>query len=214
MRKTVWITGGIALVVIVGAAGFMLAREQRISASECALVSTLDEATRTPIGTGDPITVVGDSYSHGFGLDDPRDSWVSELGRQATVHASSSAGFTKTGLCDSPSLTDMLSETADGPVIVQGGLNDVGAVAAVQDAAETALGSLDGPVILVGPVLAPGFDDQQIRAVDSALARAADDLDITYVSAVDWPLDFADDGIHLSPEGHAEFGRQVRSALG
>lgn len=210
MRKWGIIIAAVALVAVLGVVAFINIREARAEAGRCEVVQKLDAATAEPIGSGDPVTVVGDSYSQGFGLDDPRQSWVASLGRTVTVDARSGAGFTKGGLCDGPSLVD-LAEGDAGTVIIQGGLNDVGADGLAPKVQE-ALAAVDGDAVLVGPPLAPNLDAEKIRAVDTTLAEVAAGAGVKYISAVGWELTYSD-GLHLTPASHQDFGRKVAAAL-
>jgi acyl-CoA thioesterase-1 len=213
MRKAVAVISATTVIAAALGTGGYLYREQRIEAGRCATVASLDEATASPIGEGQPVTVVGDSYSEGWGLDNPRSSWVSYLGMQATVHASSGAGFTHPGLCDHPSLPG-LSATGAGPTIIQGGINDVDATPEdVTAGAEKAIRSAGDPVLLIGPAPAPNFTGQQIAAIDGALSDAAAAADVAYLSAAAWDdLEYID-GLHLTADSHRLFGERVAAAL-
>lgn len=185
-------------------------REQRIEAAECAEVERLSSAWTHPAGHGERITVVGDSYAQGWGLDNPRTSWVSQLDAQVNVEAASGAGFTRGGLCDAPDIGGLVADT-DGPVVVQGGLNDVDRDHLPGEVSEV----LDDPdvVALVGPAPAPGLDRAALQEVDGAMAQAAEEHGVLYVSALDWDdLPFSD-GLHLTEQGHRVFGKRVALAL-
>ncbi|QWY84610.1 hydrolase [Microbacterium phage Footloose] len=202
-----------AVAVTIAIAGTVfIIRENRIQASECELVETLEQATSEPIGTGTPVTVVGDSYTQGFGLENPRASWVLQLSdMEATVSASSGAGFTREGLCDTSSLS-ALADKATGPVILQGGLNDVGGdMTALADRVDTILNEHD-VIAIVGPTKAPAFNADQIADVNETLADTAEQHGITYIDTTGWDLPFSD-GIHLTASGHEQFGRQVADQL-
>lgn len=202
---------GVAAIIAIAGTVFII-RENRIQQAECELVETLEQATSEPIGTGTAVTVVGDSYTQGFGLEDPRDSWLSQLpDMEATVRASSGAGYTREGLCDAPSLS-ALADKASGPVILQGGLNDVGGdMNALAERVDTILNEHD-VIAIVGPTKAPAFDADQIADVNEALADAAEQHGVTYIDATGWDLPFSD-GIHLTAAGHQQFGRQVAERL-
>lgn len=214
MRKRWALTAGGAVAVLSVAVGaFFLIREQRIEAARCEEVGTLAAALRQPLGHGEPLTVIGDSYSQGWGLDDPRTSWVAELPRTATVHAASGSGYTREGLCNGKTVLELAADTS-GETIVQAGLNDADADPAdLKAAAIRAISSIGGDVTLVGPALAPSFDASALRAVDEALASAAAETGAEYVSALGWTdLQYVD-GIHLTPNSHHIFGTRVAQAL-
>lgn len=209
-KRWIVIVVSAAVVVAVGAT-VLLVRAQRIEAAECELVHSLETATADPIGTGDPVTVVGDSYSQGFGLDDPRESWVSRLPMEVTVSASSGAGFTRDGLCGANSVTE-LAGTVSGAMILQGGLNDVDAdMEALKVEVDSILDEKD-VVAVIGPTTAPAFDAASIEQVNTVLRDSADDHDVLFIDATGWDLPFSD-GIHLTPEGHEEYGDMVADAL-
>ncbi|PMC04171.1 hypothetical protein CJ226_09200 [Microbacterium sp. UMB0228] len=211
MKKR-WIAAAAGAALVVAGAAVYVIREDRIAAAECDLVASLDAATAAPIGTGESVTIIGDSYTQGFGLDDPRTSWVSYLpDRRATVSASSGAGFTRDGLCDSPSLSE-LTESASGPLILQGGLNDVGGDMKALERTIDDLLSGNDVLVLVGPTRAPAFDADEIADVVEVLSEAAKEHGVPYLDATEWDLPFSD-GIHLTADGHAEFGGHVASSL-
>lgn len=210
MRKWGIITAAVVLVAVLGVLAFINVRDARAEARRCETVAKLEAATSTPIGFGAPVTVVGDSYTQGYGLDDPRASWVASLGRTVTIDARSGAGFTKGGLCSGPSLVDLAKDDS-GTVIIQGGLNDVGADGLAPKVQE-AIAAVNGSVVLVGPPLAPNLDLEKVRAVDSTLARVAAGAGVRYVSTIGWELAYAD-GLHLTPDSHRLFGSKVAALL-
>jgi acyl-CoA thioesterase-1 len=210
MRKWGIIIAAVVLVAVLGVVAFINIRDARAEAGRCEVVQKLDAATAEPIGAGAPVTVVGDSYTQGFALDDPRQSWVASLGRKVTVDARSGAGFTKGGLCDGPSIVQ-LAEGDTGTVIIQGGLNDVGADG-LAPKVEEAIKAVHGDVVLVGPPLAPNLDAAKIKAVDATMAKAAAEAGVKYVSTVGWELAYVD-GLHLTPASHKVFGSKVAAAL-
>lgn len=211
MRKRGVVVAAVTVLAVL-AAGFVFVRDGRIEAGRCAVVAELSAATTEPIGDGAAITVVGDSYSQGFGLDDPRESWVSFLPDAAvTVHAASGSGFTRGGLCDGATITE-LAVASTGPVIIQAGINDVGSnLNELAAAVDAALSAAD-VVALVGPALAPNLEPDAIRAVDEVLQRQANTHNVEYLSAVDWDLEFSD-GIHLTAVGHHAFADMVAARL-
>lgn len=159
------------------------------------------------------MVVLGDSYAQGWELPDPMLSWVStfaeDFAATVTVDAHSGTGFV-TARFGVDAFVDRARRLPCADLtIVQGGLNDVGAAAdAIAAAVEQVVVAIDGPVVVVGPPAIPGRPLEDVRAVDAVLRDGAP----RYVSTLDWPLDLVDD-IHLTPAGHADFGRRVASAV-
>ena len=207
-----WIAIAAVVLVAVAVAAFFLVRDQRIEAANCDAVHTLDLLLGEPVGTGEPLTVVGDSYTQGWGLEDPTSSWVAELPNSVTIHAASGSGFTRGGLCDGGSITE-LAEGVTGATILQGGLNDVSASPTdLHAAVSRAIDVVDGDVVLVGPALAPAVDAAALERVDAVLAEVAAEHDVVYISALGWDLEYSD-GIHLTEDGHQVFGEMVAAVL-
>lgn len=205
------------VAVLVLGAGAWFAREAWQDRRRCDIFATLTAAFGTEsIGTGpNQIRVIGDSYTEGMELDAPRDSWVAAYAEaaDATVEAdgASATGFTNPGPCGRG---DFVSRAVgEGPLIVQGGLNDVHETeAAIRDAACAVIAEGGGNVAIVGPPAAPARDDSDLQKVDTALARAAAECGARYVSTRGWDLEYVDD-LHLTPESHASFGESVAQQL-
>lgn len=214
MRKK-WLIGAaiVVAVAVIGTIGFLIIRQQRIDAARCQTIASLNAQLTQPIGTGAPVTVVGDSYAQGYGLMDARKSWVAYLGRKVTVHASSSAGYTRKGMCGSPSIPELVANRT-GTVIIEGGLNDTDSLSTLKAAADATYESVHGHVIVVGPPDAPGFGSKKVAAVDATLKAAATEDGVQYISTFGWKLHYLPGGEHLTPAGHAEFGRRVAESLG
>lgn len=168
-------------------------------------------------GSGDPVTVVGDSWSVGLGLEELDGSWPSRLPGRVTVAGFSGSGFSRTASpCGDVSFgTRALDAPLRGLVVVEGGLND-------HDRSTTAITlgfvrlmqSLEGHrVVVVGPATAPSRA-AAVPRVDRLLARLAAASGVPYVATSDLRLPYLPDRLHLTPEGHELFGDAVAERLG
>jgi acyl-CoA thioesterase-1 len=99
-------------------------------------------------------------------------------------------------------------------VVVEGGLND-------HDQPDRAIGrgfrnlmaDLAGQrVVIVGPATAP-LRARAVPRVDDRLEVLADRYDVPYVRTSDLDLDYLDDRLHLTEDGHREFGDAVAQRL-
>jgi acyl-CoA thioesterase-1 len=173
---------------------------------------------RTVTGSGARVVVIGDSYSAGWGLDDPARSWPSELTGAIHVDAFSGSGFSAgASSCDGVAYADRAARAVAGGadlVVVQGGLNDT-------DQPETSLrigvrrlltGLRGHEVVLVGPPFAPSRIDD-VERVDALLAAEAARAAVRYLPMLDLELDYQDDDLHLTEDGHRVFGQAVSRAL-
>lgn len=169
-------------------------------------------------GTGDDVLVVGDSWSAGLGLSSMRDSWPTRLPGRVRVAAFSGSGFSREASeCGDVSFASRAaSALAPGIdlVVVEGGLNDHDRSDAEIRAGFSRLVNVLGErqVVVVGPAAAPSRADA-VRRVDALLARLAASAGWEYVAAYDWELGYLPDGLHLTAEGHREFGDKVAAAL-
>ena len=165
-------------------------------------------------GAGPRTLVIGDSWSVGLGLDDLHASWPSRLAGRTRV-----AGFSGSGLsaeaspCPSASFAERAGAALDEPtdlVVVQGGLNDFDqADAAVERGFHRLMRRTAGtPVVVVGPALAPARAEAVPR-VDRLLAELSAAYGVPYVATSDLELDYLEDGLHLTAEGHLVFGDAV-----
>jgi acyl-CoA thioesterase-1 len=67
-------------------------------------------------------------------------------------------------------------------------------------------------VLVVGPAPAPDRVDA-VPAVDALLARLSEAHGVGYLSMLDIELGYLDDGLHLTADGHREFGERVAAAV-
>jgi acyl-CoA thioesterase I len=167
---------------------------------------------------GPRTAVIGDSWSQGSDLVDPAESWPSRLGGHVVVDGFGGSGFSvEASPCPGVAFALRVDRAlATGPdlVVVQGGLNDVDVSAsAVREGAEQTLRRLEGhQVVVVGPAPAPRRAAGAAR-VDALLAEVTAAAGVPYVSTSGWELEYLSDRLHLTPQGHAEFGDAVQEEI-
>ncbi len=172
---------------------------------------------------GRRVTVIGDSYSVGLGLDHPEESWparlVGPLDARVHVDGFSGSGFSaRASRCGSVSFAVRAGSAARGAelVVVEGGLNDVdrpdAEIRAGFERMMTALTGRDADVVVVGPAAAPSRA-RGVPRVDALLAGLAERHGATYVSMSGLDLPYLADRLHLTAAGHRAFGDAVAAAL-
>lgn len=224
-RRTLWRALACLLALAVAAAVLGAAvpkwRQARADAklrSQCQTIATQSAArNRVVTGHGQRVTVLGDSYAQGYLLTNPAQSWPSRLPGRVTVNSLGGTGFVASPCGQHDTYADRAASVlATHPrlVVIEGGLNDVLADRqAVADGLRRTVAALTPVrVVVVGPADAPKWREQAKR-VDQTLAAAARIAHVQYVSALQWPLSFAADGIHLTPGSHRLFGDRVAQAL-
>ena len=99
-------------------------------------------------------------------------------------------------------------------MVVEGGLNDFNQPRrAIRDGFGRLMAELAGrQVLVVGPVPAPDRA-AAVPAVDALLARLSQRYGVGYLSMLDADLPYLDDGLHLTSDGHREFGDRVAEAV-
>lgn len=168
-------------------------------------------------GSGREVFVIGDSYSVGLGVR-ASESWPTRLPGQVHVD-----GFSGSGFSEGASPCGDVSYAARAPavlrnrpdvVVVEGGLNDVDqSRRAIRDGVAALMAALRGhKVLVVGPAPAPDRA-AAVPAVDRLLARLSAEYGVGYLSMLDADLTYLDDDLHLTPQGHREFGDRVAEAL-
>lgn len=187
-----------------------------------------DDACRAdgkdPVTTGTPVvSVLGDSYSAGALLPDPKLAWSTLLGRlqgwTTYVEAVSSTGVTTAGFCQKKDFLTRLPQALDhGPeiLVVQTGLNDVRSAPGTARTAMTEVLRRSAGirrVVVVGPPPAPVVVPAQLRRVDAELQAACQPPACSYISARAWQLPYLADRLHLTPTGHLQFAVRVSNAL-
>lgn len=173
----------------------------------------------TITGSGPRTVVIGDSWSVGLGLDEPAGSWPAQLPGEVHVEGLSGSGFSETASrCGDVSFAARTPRATLGGadlVVVEGGLNDFDQPpAATTRGFERLLDALaDHRVVVVGPADAPSRS-AGARRVDDLLERLSREHHVPYVSTLDLELDYLDDDLHLTSEGHEDFGRVVAERVG
>lgn len=209
----VLVLSGASLTMFVGAQGDNVSKCQRFARE-----SSAREAIVT--GTGRKVVVIGDSYSAGLGLDDLARSWPRELPGEVHVHGFSGSGFSVAASpCGTVSYADRANRVIRNGadlVVLQGGLNDVRQPeSALREGVRRVLARLDEaglPVLVVGPVPAPARMPGAAR-VDAVLAQECERAGADYLSLIDLELDYLDGDLHLTQQGHREFGAAVAAGL-
>lgn len=172
----------------------------------------------TDTGSGARVVVIGDSWSAGLGLDRIADSWPSRLDGRVHVAGFSGSGFSAgAGACRQVSFAVRAPAALRGGadlVVVEGGLNDFDEPAADISAgfADLMQGLQGQRVVVVGPAAAPARADRVPR-VDELLAALAEEYGVPYVRTSGLALPYLDDRLHLTPEGHEQFGDFVAQQI-
>lgn len=170
------------------------------------------------IGTGPVVAVIGDSYSMGTGLDDPRTSWASRLDGRVVVDGFGGSGFSAgASPCQGvafPRRVPRALSLEPELVVVQGGLNDFDVPDdQLRAGAQEVLRLLRGrQSVVIGPPSAP-LRAAAVGRVDTILSAVAADAGVPYVRTSSWELDYLEDRLHLSTAGHVAFGDAVAAEL-
>lgn len=172
-----------------------------------------------PQGTGERVLVIGDSYTVGLGLERPEAAWTSRLPGRVHVAGFSGSGFSRgaSGCGPDVSFADRAADAVRADpalVVVEGGLNDFDQDGtAIRVGFDRLMQVLEGRrVVVVGPVSAPARA-ARVPRVDSLLARLAAEHGVAYIGTTDLELDYLQDRLHLTPEGHQVFGDYVAEQL-
>lgn len=229
MRRTVAAGVGL-LAAALSVAVLTFARAESGPPPHCVRNAVAAEARAADVsGSGPRVVVLGDSWSAGWGLDVPGESWPAQLDGEVHVDAFSGSGFTAGAtVCRGRAYADRavpavraVRAVAEGAtartgllVVVQGGLNDTDQPERdLRVGVRRLLRALEGhDVVLVGPADAPARHDQ-VGRVDGVLAEEAARGGARYLSVLDLELDYLDDGLHLTEDGHRDFGRAVAARL-
>ena len=217
-RHAVVATLFVALVTAV-LAGYAGARARGSDASRCERFAAASVAREQAVtGSGEPVLVIGDSWSAGLGLDDLASSWPSRLSGRVQAAGFSGSGFSRhaseCGDVSFASRADEFVPAGAGLVVVEGGLNDFDQPSRdIRAGFGRLMHELDGHrVVVVGPASAPSRADAVPR-VDALLARLSDEYGAAYVRTSGWSLPYLDDRLHLTPAGHRQFGDAVAREL-
>jgi len=185
----------------------------------CARLTAQSQARERMVsGHGRDVVVIGDSYSVGLGLRDPRTSWPSQLPGRVQVYGLSGSGFSA-GSSPCPGVSYDVREphalrAGADLVVVEGGLNDYDQPpAAVRAGFRSLARELRGQrVLVVGPAPAPSRL-AGARQVDALLRQESARAGVGYLSMIDEHLRYLPDRLHLTPAGHAAFGQVVARAV-
>lgn len=171
----------------------------------------------TGAGVGRRVVVIGDSYSVGLGLEQPDASWPSRLPGWVHVAGFSGSGFSlRASGCGQVSFADRAPAAIVGAdlVVVEGGLNDFDRTdTEIREGFRALVRAVgDVPLLVVGPPPAPSRA-AEVPRVDALLAALAASHDAAYLSMADAGLPYLPDGLHLTADGHVEFGDLVAQRL-
>jgi lysophospholipase L1-like esterase len=223
--KRVLSIGAIALVVVAGAlaTGYTVHKH-----NQCAPNQTNASAGSGHAGpsTGPTVSVIGDSYASGMGLEHPRESWAFDLARSykmsTTVNAFPGTGYVIGGACGDhsfPTRTSSIHSDAS-TVIIEGGLNDAIFGTSSSDLRSTAQKLLHDAanrapkanIVVVGPASPPDVPTASVQRVDEVLRAAAEQGGHDYVDLTGLRFHFPD-GTHPDVEGHRLIAASVSDAL-
>lgn len=220
-RGTLRRLSGVAVVVVLLASvtAVQLSERARGAADTRCRQHAADSLARarTVTGSGAPVTVIGDSWSVGLGLDGLAGSWPSRLPGRVAVAGFSGSGFSPTASrCGDVSFADRAPAAVHGSglVVVEGGLNDHDqSQASIIVGFHRLMPALAGHrVVLVGPASAPSRLSSVPR-LDRTLATLARQYDVAYIRTSGWRLPYLADRLHLTAEGHRMFGDAVAREL-
>ena len=190
-------------------AGATRCQQHRIDARDRAGIVT---------GQGERVLVIGDSWSVGLGQDDLGRSWAAELPGEVHVRGFSGSGFSAAASgCGRVSFHDR-APTALGVrpelVVVEGGLNDFDQPGpAIERGFRALMADLAGlRVVVIGPADAPARSGAVPR-IDAQLELLSDRYGVPYVRTSDLDLDYLDDRLHHTDDGHREVGEAVAARI-
>jgi len=214
----------LALVLLVAVlSGYVVSRAVGREPTRCdRFAAASAERLRQDSGdseAGPRIVVIGDSYSVGLGLAQPRDAWPSRLPGRVHVAGFSGSGFSaQASPCGPVSYADRAPAAVRGGadvVVVEGGLNDWDATdREIARGFYRLMQRLDGyRVLVVGPAGAPARIGSVPR-VNRVLTRLSRTHDATFVRMSGLDVPYLPDDLHLTPRGHELFGDRVAAAVG
>lgn len=198
------------------------------SAAAASAAAEEERRTRITVPPEPHLLILGDSYTEGYGAEDPEEQgWAylatDQLGWDVQVDGVGGTGFTYDGPNGLPQSYDdrIAALIADGSfapnvVVLQGGQNDYRAApaelrAAVVAEVEQLRAAFNGVQIVIFGPAAPQPLGDQLRSQDDAIRAGADQAAVPYISPVSegWlttensgEYGFSD-GAHLNTAGHA-----------
>ena len=164
------------------------------------------------------MVVIGDSWSSGFGLQHPQDSWPVRLSGSVYVDGFPGSGFSAhaSGCADVAYADRAARDLRRGPslVVVEGGLNDYDQPsAAIAAGFRQLIQRLHGhDVVVVGPAMAPSRA-ARVPRVDRLLASLSAKAHVPYYSTVGLRLSYLPDRLHPDQAGSDAFGDAVAGFL-
>lgn len=219
MRKRLGIAvAAIAVVAAVGIGLYVWKGEQTCAPNRA-------NAEAAPTTAGDPhgpsAVILGDSYSTGWGLSDPTDSYAYELAAikkwDATVDGFPGTGYAVDGACGDRSFDTRTNfpESVEY-IVIEGGINDAifdpaGLEAAIDRTLKAAL-TTGAEVTVVGVPVVDGVDPHRAADVNEALSRAAKIGGATFVPLDDIPISTTD-GTHADAASHALIAQRIASSV-
>lgn len=175
------------------------------------------------------ILCIGDSNTYGY---DPRAyigdrypaevRWTDTLGEFEVINAGFNGMTVLRGRSVFPA---RVRRTAPDLVIVMLGTNDLLVGAEADDIAERMDGLLSAitetgvPVLLIAPPLlqygewVDGGAMEESELLGPLYRELAEEHGCQFADAGEWDIDVTFDGVHFSPEGHAEFARRMKEKL-
>lgn len=173
----------------------------------------------TVTGSGAVVLVLGDSWSAGWRLPRPRESWASYLPGRVFVDGFPGSGFSAGASgCGPVSFAARAAAAAQRSdpdlVVVQGGLNDVDQSDEEIAAGFAQLLAVLEPydVVVVGPAVAPRRA-RAVPRVDRLLRQFSTEAGVPYIGTSDLDLPYLPDRLHLTAAGHRLFGDVVGQRL-
>ena len=214
----------LVVAIAVGAAAFAIGDVP----SACEVEQQSSRAAPRWARHGSTVTaVIGDSWSVGFGLDDPARAFpyllAERMGWSTRVAGYSGSGYVTAGACG----TDYM-QRADGVpaapelVLLEGGVDDQAvmrdlqgieqavrdAIAAARSAAAPGRGSWSSGCLRSRSCRRRAFEQVNSLLEQGARARGA-----IWIDASSWVIAMQDDGVHPTARGHSELARRITAAL-
>ncbi|WP_369281078.1 SGNH/GDSL hydrolase family protein [Gordonia rubripertincta] len=167
------------------------------------------------------VAVIGDSYSLGTGAGIPKeDAWpivMSKiLGVRVAILGEGRTGYLNGGYCGTSRYAGRVSRAvgmSPDVVVVAGGINDVGLGDLTGAAFEVLQGLKEVNHLVVGPVVVPSVDAVGTSAIDLSLRLVASVHGSFFASALGWPIELTEDGLHPTSEGYADYASRVSALL-